>query len=257
MAGLATNLSKIALKRAEPKILCSGIIEPNPLWHLAPHSHIFHEIIVILRGQLLLKAEGRQIVARAGDVLFYRAGLVHEEASARRFPVRTFFLAFDAVDPMSGLPLQFRDNSRRIRQIVSWLVKDERMRQSLEMRRPLFETLLGELRRISGAPVDPWLEAMLAYAQENLEHAITLDDFARYGKMSRFAFIRRFKRLSGRTPMEELRHMRLNRARALLLTTNLPVKAIAPAVGIGDEYQLSKLFCSHFNLSPRDLRKRG
>ena len=57
--------------------------------------------------------------------------------------------------------------------------------------------------------------------------------------------------------MEELRLSRLDQARTLLLTTNLPVKAIAPAVGIGDEYQLSKLFRSHFNLSPRDLRTRS
>src|ERR1700722_7472352 len=240
MAGLATNLLKIALKLTEPKIYGSGIVEPDPLWHMASHSHAFHEIIVPVRGQLLLKTEGRQIVARAGDVLFYRARLVHEEASVRRFPVRTFFLAFDAGDVMSWLPLQFRDSRRRIRQLVSWLVEDERMRQSPEMRRPLFEILLAELRRMGGAPVDPWLEAMLAYAHENLAQAITLDDFARFGKMSRFAFIRRFKRLSGRTPMEELRHIRLNRARTLLLTTNLPIKAIAPAVGIGDEYQLSK-----------------
>lgn len=245
------------MKLTEPKIYGSGIVEPDPLWHMAPHSHAFHEIIVIVRGQLLLKTDGRRIVAKAGDVLFYRAGLVHEEAGVPRFPVHTLFIAFDSGDLLPWLPLHLHRGGSRVRQLIAWIVEDERTRREPEMRRPLFEILLGELRRMCGAPVDPWLEAMLAYAHGNLAHAITLDDFARFGKMSRFAFIRRFKRLSGRTPMEELRHIRLNRARTLLLTTNLPVKAIAPAVGIGDEYQLSKLFRSHFNLSPRDLRKRG
>jgi len=75
--------------------------------------------------------------------------------------------------------------------------------------------------------------------------------------MSKFAFVRKFRRLRGRTPMEELRLLRLDRARTLLLTTSLPVKAIAPEVGIGDEYQLSKLFRRHFNLAPSQLRTRS
>ena len=75
--------------------------------------------------------------------------------------------------------------------------------------------------------------------------------------MSKFAFVRKFKRLCGPTSMEELRLIRLDQARTLLLTTNPPVEVIAPAVGIGDEYQLSKVFRSHFNLFPRDLRIRS
>jgi transcriptional regulator GlxA family with amidase domain len=56
--------------------------------------------------------------------------------------------------------------------------------------------------------------------------------------------------------MEELRRIRLHEARNLLLTQNLSLKEIAPAVGIGDEYQLSKLFRRTFGLSPRDMRSK-
>jgi AraC-like DNA-binding protein/quercetin dioxygenase-like cupin family protein len=257
MAALATSLSKIAMHFPDPKIYGAGVVEPDPRWHLAPHSHVFHEIIVIIRGRLLLKAGGHQIVAKAGDILFYRAGLIHEETSDPRAPVRTVFIAFETSDLLPWLSLHTHDLAGRVRQLVSWIVEDERVRRTPEMRRPLLESLFGELRRICGAPPDPWLEAILAYARKNLAHPLTIDDLARCGKMSRFAFLRKFKRLSGRTPMKELRHIRLDQARTLLLTTNLPVKAIAPAVGIGDEHQLSKLFRSHFKLSPRDLRTRS
>ena len=57
--------------------------------------------------------------------------------------------------------------------------------------------------------------------------------------------------------MDELRRMRLNEARLMILSTTLPLKAIAPAVGIGDEYQLSKLFRRQFGISPRALRTRA
>jgi transcriptional regulator GlxA family with amidase domain len=139
---------------------------------------------------------------------------------------------------------------------VTWLVDDERNRSAPEMRRPLFDAMVGELRRLCAVTHDPWLEDILAFIRKKLTAPLTLDDLAHRGKMSKFAFVRKFKRLTGRTPMAELRLRRLDLARTLILTTNLPLKAVAPAVGIGDEYQLSKLFRTHFNLSPRDLRTR-
>ena len=61
----------------------------------------------------------------------------------------------------------------------------------------------------------------------------------------------------GPDAMAELRFQRLDRARSLLQHTNLPVKAIAPQVGIGDEFQLSKLFRGHFGRTPSEVRRLG
>jgi len=54
--------------------------------------------------------------------------------------------------------------------------------------------------------------------------------------------------------MEELRQIRLHEARNLVLSSDLPMKMIAAKVGIGDEYQLSKLFRRYFGIGPRDMR---
>ena len=85
---------------------------------------------------------------------------------------------------------------------------------------------------------------------------LSLADVARHAGMSRFAFVRKFKRLSGRTPMEELRQIRLHEARNLILSRDLPMKAVAAEVGIGDEYQLSKQFRRQFGVSPSRIRNR-
>jgi len=257
MDALATNLSEIALIFHDPHIYGAGTVHPDPGWHMAPHFHSFHEIIVVVRGRLHLKSDRPDLTASRGDILFYRSGFVHEESSDPKSPVGTVFIAFDTGDPLPWLPLRVHDAQGRVRDLVAWLVDDERDRRAPETRRPLFDALLSELRRLCGVPRDPWVEEILAYIHKNLTRPLTLDDLTRHGKMSKFAFVRKFKRLCGRTPMEELRLRRLDQARTLLLTTNLPVKAVAPAVGIGDEYQLSKLFRSHFGLSPRDLRTRS
>jgi AraC-like DNA-binding protein len=242
---------------SQHRIYGTGRTMPDPTWHVAPHSHSFHELIAIVRGQLFLDAEGRRIIGKAGDLLFYRAGFVHEERSNPRLPVETVFLAFETGDRLSGVPVLTHDQGRRVHQLIHWIGEEEQARRSPEFRSLLLDALVVELRRLGDARPDPWLEEMLAFLRENLARPLTLDALAHRGRMSKFAFVRRFKRLSGRTPMKELRLTRLDQARTLLLTTDLPLKAIADAVGIGDEYQLSKLFRSQFRLTPRTLRIRA
>lgn len=238
------------------RVYGTGKVQPDPRWHMAAHSHPFHEIIAVRRGQLLLDAGRQRHVARAGDILFYRAGLVHEERSNPRAPVETVFLSFETLDPLPGVPLLAPDRNGRIRRLIEWIGEDERARRAPDKRGILLEALLAELPRLGDAGPDPWLAGLLAYVRGHLARPLTLDALARRGGMSKFAFVRKFKRLCGRTPMEEVRLTRLDQARTLLLTTSLPVKAVAAAVGIGDEYQLSKLFRSRFKLTPRDLRSR-
>ncbi|HEX4141183.1 MAG TPA: helix-turn-helix domain-containing protein [Candidatus Methylacidiphilales bacterium] len=245
------------MKVSEPRVYGAGTIAPDPRWHMDAHFHAFHEIIAVRQGRLELRTPLETIVAESGDILFYRAGLVHAETSDTRDPVCIDFLAFDTGDPLPWLPLRTLDVHGRVRHLVRWLVDDVRGRRGAELRRSFFDVLLGELRLLRAVPPDPWLEAMLGTMRREMARPLALDDLARRGGLSKFAFVRKFHRLRGRPPMEELRLMRLEQARTLLLTTNLPVKAIAPAVGIGDEFQLSKLFRRHFKLAPSQLRRRG
>lgn len=43
---------------------------------------------------------------------------------------------------------------------------------------------------------------------------------------------------------------------ALIQNADVPLKAVAPAVGIGDVYQLSRLFRQQYHVSPSQLRRR-
>jgi AraC-like DNA-binding protein len=209
-----------------------------------------------MSGRLILTSDGRQTVARAGDILFYRNGFVHEERSDPRQPVCTAFLSFEVGDLLSSLPLVTHDEQGRVGQLVRWIVDDELSGESSDRRGLYLEALLGELHGIAKTPVDPWLDRTRAFIASELARDLSLDDLARHAGMSKYAFLRKFKRLSGRTPMEEVRHARLDRARSLLLTTDLPIKAIASAVGFADVYRMSKLFRSHFDHPPSLLRSR-
>lgn len=239
------------------EFLSAGEVTPKPDWHMPPHSHTVHELIVVLGGRMSLEMDDQSLHAAAGDILLYRAGHVHKETSSRRDPVGTFFLVFKAtVATLAGIPVRLRDTDGRVRQMAAWLMRDHRSGVAPERQTPLMEAVLSEVKRLGCSPVDPWLADLRQHMQQHLAQRLYLADLARHCRMSKFALVRKYRRLGGTTPMRELQHMRLNQARTLMLTTGLPVKAIAPAVGLGDEYQLSKLFRRHFHLSPREMRTR-
>lgn len=239
------------------EFLGGGEIRPDPHWKMPWHSHRLHELIVVLNGRMLLEADGREVWAEAGDLLFYRAGLAHRETSDRRSPVNTVYLSFRADEKLADtLPLVSRDQEGRVRQMALWMIRDHEAGQTEMALKPLLQSLLGEMRRLRASPADPWLEGVRRYMRKNLSKPVYLENVARAGGMSKFAFTRRFQRVAGRTPMQELQRMRLDEAKTLLLTTGLPAKAVAAAVGLNDEYQMSKLFRRRLGISPRELRTR-
>ena len=83
-----------------------GIVRPEPNWHMEATSHPYHEIIVITEGRMLLNPKTDCIVAEAGDILFYRAGFVHEEKSDSKNPFGSIYLSFGIKDSLPWLPLR-------------------------------------------------------------------------------------------------------------------------------------------------------
>ncbi len=230
-----------------------GQIVKDPGWHMAPHFHPFHELIVIMGGQMKLKVGGKEISGRSGEMFFYEAGLVHEETSDAKDPVQTRFLSFRSKKTEPNFPLTMRDADGRVGQMISWLLTDRRDGTPCGHH---LQAILAELTRLRSEPTDPLVAATRSHIWAHFSEPLTLDDLAKQAEMSRHAFARKFKALAGTTPMQEVREARLNEARRLLLSTSLPLKAIAPAVGIGDEYQLSKMFRNHFGIPPREMRSR-
>lgn len=244
------------MSKSRLKLFGCGAIEGELGWRMRPHFHAFHEIIVVKSGSMILKTRHGDLVARAGDVLFYEAGLIHEEISMPEDPVSTFFLSFASDQKLPELPLHVQDSERRMLELLSWLHRDLREGRSAEDCNTLLDTIIRELQWILARPTDAWLKRVRDQMRVHFSDKLSLADIASYAGMSRFAFVRKFKRLTGNTPMEELRKIRLHEARNLILSRDLPMKAVAALVGIGDEYQLSKQFRRQFGVSPSRIRDR-
>ena len=242
------------MKKSEPEFLGCGELLPNPRWRMRPHSHPHNELIIIKSGAMLLKTRHGELVARQGDILFYQTGLIHEEISQPDDPVGSYFLSFGTSKKLLHSPLRMRDSEGRMIELLGWMHRDLREHRSKDDCLALLETIIRELHWLLARPGDAWLENVREHLRTHFIEPLSLTDVATHAGMSRFAFVRKFKKLCGQTPMEELRQIRLHEARNLLLSSDLPMKMIAAKVGIGDEYQLSKLFRRYFGIAPRDMR---
>ncbi|QDU56521.1 AraC family transcriptional regulator [Aeoliella mucimassa] len=72
--------------------------------------------------------------------------------------------------------------------------------------------------------------------------------------ISRRSLEQRFQQALGRTPAREIRRMRLEKARQLLLSTTLSIASIADQCGFSSGPYLSRVFRHQFGVNPSDLR---
>ena len=73
--------------------------------------------------------------------------------------------------------------------------------------------------------------------------------------MSRTALFRGFKKHLGRSPKEEMTWVRMERAKELLGTTNLPVSEVAGRVGYTEAKYFVEVFHRSEGLTPLSYRR--
>lgn len=241
---------------ATSTLLSVGEITPDPRWHMPDHFHPFHELIVVTGGRMHLRIDSETHICAAGDVFFYHAGRVHEERSDARWPVATTYLGLRSTEALQ-LPTRVVDEGGRIRQMAGWLLRDHREHADASVQNSLLAAMIQQVRRLAESRESPWVTDLRARMRAHLVEDVDLDAVAGWAGMSRFAFSRKYKRLSGRSPMQDLRLMRLDRARSMLLTSLQPLKVIAAACHLGDESQFSKLFYGHYKLWPSEARVKA
>jgi len=238
-------------------VYCGRIDTPE--WYLGGvlHDHPFVELLVVYAGTLAIRSGGQEVLAHAGDLVYYPADTQHiENVEGPRRPE----LIYVGIKPpfREVRPLLTHDVAGRVRVLAGWLVEEAAAttRHGTDLTSALLAAILAEHGRCLEAPLTGLADRVRSWMRDHLAEPVALADLARIASLSPAYLIRSFKRATGRTPMEELRHLRLEAARDILVTTALPLKAVASRVGISDEQHLSKMFRRQFGAPPGSYRPR-
>jgi LacI family transcriptional regulator len=105
------------------------------------------------------------------------------------------------------------------------------------------------------APEDELVSRALDYIRDHIDRPIGVEDILDELVTSRSSLQRRFREALGRSPGEEIRRMRLERVRDLVLNSDMPLAEIAEASGFEYISHLCKAFKSAYGMSPKKYRR--
>ncbi len=135
-----------------------------------------------------------------------------------------------------------------------------------EIARSLAKLTLLDGGRASQAPyVDPTLSigsvhgfslGVRRWLERNIAKPYSLPALAEAFHVSTRTLLRRFAAETGRSPLQELQHLRISHAKQLLESSELNIAQIAQRVGYLDLSTFSRLFSREVGISPAAYRKR-
>ena len=115
----------------------------------------------------------------------------------------------------------------------------------------------AEPRAFKGGLSGRRLRRVLSYIAENHGHELTLEDLAGEAAMSTFHFAREFKRATGTTPHQHLIRFRVERAKALLAGSQLPLAEVGLRTGFSHQSHFTRLFRRLTGTTPQSYRMRS
>ena len=107
------------------------------------------------------------------------------------------------------------------------------------------------------AVADAEIAAAVDFLRAHFAGPVMVDDVARASGLSLSVLKTRFKALVGRPVHAELQRLRLEEARRLLSTTDLPVKKVATLAGFSDISHFTTAFRKHAGVPPAKYRSRA
>jgi len=230
-----------------------------PGWTAPEEELSCHELTVIVRGTQCTIREDGEASSGPVEALLFKPGTRRQEKNKGEVDLHRLRISFSWRLAPTELPEIVQDTCGRLHEIASWLVaeRDAQFPNVSDYRQGLLRALVGEYLRLSVVAASRIEEKTRTYMLRHLGEPITLEDLATNIGMSRYYFCRVYKEVAGHTPMEHLRALRLERAKDLIRSTALPLKAIAPEVGFGSAQHLCRLLHDRFGVGVRELRGAG
>ncbi|MGN1183615.1 MAG: AraC family transcriptional regulator [Oliverpabstia sp.] len=104
-------------------------------------------------------------------------------------------------------------------------------------------------------PGNAYVKQAMDYIAQHYREKIKINEIADRIGVNRSYLTSSFKKLVGRSPQEYLIDLRMERAKTMLLKTNMQIHAVASYVGYSDQLAFSKIFKQHYGVSPKAYRE--
>ncbi|MBB1270027.1 AraC family transcriptional regulator [Shewanella sp. SR44-3] len=220
------------------------------------HIHdSYHQLVLPLQGNIHIDMHGFIGKVTVGECVVIPKGVAH---GFNADEVARFIVA-----DLEMLPAHLINNSLAVFSITPPLLSfinfvqrqlEYQVDQAIEdSMMNTFNLLLEQQELVQS--VDPRIRVVLATIAEKLETPLTIINLAEAAYLSPTQFKKLFKDNVGTSVHKYITLQRMEKAKALLSHTDLPVQLVADRVGYTDLSAFSRRFSMHFGASPREFSR--
>jgi Transcriptional regulator containing an amidase domain and an AraC-type DNA-binding HTH domain len=120
----------------------------------------------------------------------------------------------------------------------------------------IIRSILGETLDMRAVSSDYSVARAQHYIEQHFAEKIAVSDLSKLGYMSVSSLNRKFKSEIGKTPIEYLIQVRIERAKTLLRRKDIPMTDIALRCGFSSSAYFSACFVRHINMTPSEYQSR-
>jgi len=158
-----------------------------------------------------------------------------------------------ACPPISSVELASHAIGYEACEMLCWMIKTDQVAEKPKLIPPL--RVISRHSTDILAVADDDLAEILRFIRARANEGVRVSDIIETFPISRRSLEIRFRELLNRTPAEEIRRVRLESARTLVIETDLSIASIAHRCGFSNGASVSHAFRKYFDMTPGELRR--
>jgi|TARA_Y100001968_G_scaffold206662_1_gene189924 AraC-like DNA-binding protein/mannose-6-phosphate isomerase-like protein (cupin superfamily) len=245
------------------------------LSHCQPHWHEAPELVYVLKGALSLTVHQQEVQLNTGDLAYIGPDLIHALENQHQCALLTLQFSPQLGHDSHTLPAGFghfsagepaaRQLAAQCLTLLELVLQPEASFFALQTRTysllALLEERLRQQPQIPAGTAPDSREEMvirqsIAYINEAFAEPLTVADLAARAYLSYSHFSRLFKKVSGYSPSDYLAMVRVNHAKPLLKSMQVPITDIAERAGFAEHRAMLAAFKKYCGVTPTAYRKQ-
>ena len=228
----------------------------GPPVNIEKHQIKFHELNILLEGQMTYYINGERFDIKSGDILYLPAGSMRQRELSNS-PNNYVGINFHASEKIFEKHL-FQDSiNEEIVMLLDYLDKIYKSNSATKPQKFTFilEALILQITDNIMKSDKPNLANEIAnYLNQHYHEKITLNDISQETFFSVAYCESEFRSAFGISIIQYLLDLRVSEAKKLLIETSMPCSVIAHMVGFDDANYFSRIFKKKIGFSPLQFR---